>query len=391
MTLGDLTKNTRPICYGVLKPGPFAPDGVPLVRIQDLSGTTVRREALHYISMSLDEEFARSRLAGGEVLLSIQGTIGRTAIVPDDLAGANISRTVAVVDPDERLDKRFLVHYFEHVSSRDGFETTGSTRRSLNISTIRLMQVPVPPLPEQQQIVAAVEEQFSRLDAAEASLDRVADATGTLMSAALSTLAHTGDWPVHTLGEVADWGSGGTPKSTNPAFYGGTIPWAVIGDLNDGVVTDTHATITEDGLKNSSAKLVGEDTVMIAMYGSIGRLGIAGTTMATNQAIAWAVPHLGVVSRDYLYWYLRSQRIFLRSKAQGTTQGNISQTLLKGWTIPVPPVEVQNRVVEQMKEYESVIQGSRNIVGEAMRRSGALRASILRDAFSGCLTRGPHD
>ena len=91
-TLGELTASTRPICYGVLKPGPHDPAGVPLVRITDLMGGGVKSSGLHFISKALDDEFRRSRLNGGEVLLSIQGTIGRAAICPDELAGANISR-----------------------------------------------------------------------------------------------------------------------------------------------------------------------------------------------------------------------------------------------------------------------------------------------------------
>ena len=104
-------------------------------------------------------------------------------------------------------------------------------------------------------------------------------------------------WTWETLGEVATWSSGGTPKSGTPSYYGGTIPWAVIGDLDDATVIATAATVTAAGLANSSAKVVEPGTVLVAMYGSIGKLGIAGIPMATNQAIACAVPS-AAVSRD---------------------------------------------------------------------------------------------
>jgi len=76
-------------------------------------------------------------------------------------------------------------------------------------------------------------------------------------------------WAETKLETVADWGSGGTPKAGTASFYGGEIPWAVIGDLTDGVISATQSTITEQGLLNSSAKLVSPDCVLIAMYGSI--------------------------------------------------------------------------------------------------------------------------
>lgn len=165
-TLGELTTQTRPICYGVLKPGPFVPDGVPLLRIQDLADNAVATDGHHLISKELDEEFSRSRLQGGEVLLSIQGTIGRVAICPESFAGANISRTLAVIAPDERLDPRFLRLFLLHLREIGGFETAGSTRASLNIGTIRSMRVPIPPIDQQLKIVDSIEDHFSRLDAA---------------------------------------------------------------------------------------------------------------------------------------------------------------------------------------------------------------------------------
>ena len=91
-------------------------------------------------------------------------------------------------------------------------------------------------------------------------------------------------WARSTLGAIASWSSGGTPRSGIDAYYGGQIPWAVIGDLNDAVVTGTMSSITEQGLANSSARIVADGTVLVAMYGSIGKLGIAGMPMATNQA-----------------------------------------------------------------------------------------------------------
>lgn len=84
-------------------------------------------------------------------------------------------------------------------------------------------------------------------------------------------------WEIKKMSDVVIWGSGGTPKATEAAYYeNGTIPWLVIGDLNDGVVNSSASKITELGLKNSSAKLIPPGTLLVAMYGSIGKLGITG-------------------------------------------------------------------------------------------------------------------
>jgi len=142
-------------------------------------------------------------------------------------------------------------------------------------------------------------------------------------------------WTVESLSDVASWGSGGTPQAGHPAFYGGDIPWAVIGDLNEATVVETRASITDAGLAASSAKLVPEGAVLLAMYGSIGKLGIAGRPMATNQAIAFALPNDRVLGK-YLFYYLMSQRHQLDAEGKGATQRNISQTILRPWPIPLP-------------------------------------------------------
>lgn len=191
-------------------------------------------------------------------------------------------------------------------------------------------------------------------------------------------------WEWTDLESVARWSSGGTPRAGKTEYYGGTVPWAVIGDLNDGQVLETSATITEEGLANSSAKVVQPGTVLVAMYGSIGKLGLAGCAMATNQAIACAVPS-GAITREWLFWWLRSQRNELRAAGKGGTQANISQTVLKAWPIPVAPFGEQERIVAAVEEAFSKLDAGEaglRIVRQLLNR---LRDSILAAAVAGRL------
>jgi type I restriction enzyme, S subunit len=194
-------------------------------------------------------------------------------------------------------------------------------------------------------------------------------------------------WAWTTLGEIASWGSGGTPKTGESRFYGGSIPWAISGDLNDGVIAQTSSTITEDGLNLSSAKLVSPGTVLVAMYGAtIGRLGIAGTPMATNQAIAFAQVHQAVVDPKFLFWYLRSQRDELLRAGKGAAQKNISQTLLRSWPIPVPPLAEQRRIVATLEKYLSRITAGESQVSNALSRARVLYGDLVDSLVAGTLT-----
>ncbi len=153
-----------------------------------------------------------------------------------------------------------------------------------------------------------------------------------------------------TLGSLGEWGSGGTPLKSHPEYYGGDIPWLVIGDLNDGLVTNVATHITKAGLENSSAKMVETGTVLIAMYGSIGKLGIAGIQCCTNQAIAFCRPDSKKVTRDYLFLMLRSLREQLLSRGQGVAQQNISQKILKAHPVSLPALSEQHRIVTKVDE-----------------------------------------
>jgi type I restriction enzyme S subunit len=188
-------------------------------------------------------------------------------------------------------------------------------------------------------------------------------------------------WEWTTLYEVASWGSGGTPKRTVPRYYKGDVPWAVIGDLNDSVVTDTAKSISCEALDASSAKLVPKGSVLLAMYGSIGKLGIAGRPMATNQAIAFAEPHAGLLNARYLFHYLYWQRESFASAGKGATQKNISQTVLRSWPIPLPPAREQERIVAAIEEHLSRLNAAHASLASAEGRVNVLARVSTRQLF----------
>lgn len=193
-------------------------------------------------------------------------------------------------------------------------------------------------------------------------------------------------WIQVPLGTVGDWGSGGTPSRADSKAYGGSIPWIKIGDLPDGPVLAVEETITEHGLNVSSAKLLEAQSLLVAMYGSIGKLGITTMPCATNQAIAYCKPANGFDLR-YLFYLLMCERHRLLDEGQGGTQSNISQTILKAHKVPIAPTAEQKRIASKLDELFSRIEEGERALGRVQALVERYRQSVLKAAVTGELTR----
>jgi len=194
-------------------------------------------------------------------------------------------------------------------------------------------------------------------------------------------------WATVVLKELGSWGSGGTPKRTDSRFYSnGTIPWLVIGDLNDGVVTHAQTYITEEGLLNSSAKLLPPNTLLVAMYGSISKLSITGIECATNQAIAFCTPDQEIIELRYLFYALKHSKNELIAQGQGVAQKNISQTILKAHQIPVAPRREQNRIADKLDSLLARVNACSDRLDRVRLILKHLRQAALNLAISGHLT-----
>lgn len=188
-------------------------------------------------------------------------------------------------------------------------------------------------------------------------------------------------WEVKKMPQVVKWGSGGTPKATEKQYYdGGTIPWLIIGDLNDGIVTSAASKITELGLQNSSAKMIPAGTLLVAMYGSIGKLGITGIECCTNQAIAYAKELHGVTTK-YMFYYMALMKSELISKGKGGTQKNISQTVLNSLDVIVPPLPEQERLVAQIEELFSQLEAGVETLKKTKAQLSVYRQATITEAF----------
>ncbi len=169
--LRTLCHPDRPICYGILMPGPELKEGVPYVRVADFPKDRIRLETVRNTSPEIDAKFARSRLSTGDILLSIRGTVGRLAVVPPELEGANITQDTARLSIHPSVSSEFVLFMLRSPDTllRMQSAVKGVAVRGINIGDVRPLQIPLPPLPEQHEIVRRLSAAFARLDAAAAA------------------------------------------------------------------------------------------------------------------------------------------------------------------------------------------------------------------------------
>lgn len=193
------------------------------------------------------------------------------------------------------------------------------------------------------------------------------------------------NWTIATLNDVAKLTSGGTPLATKKEYYeNGTIPWLVIGDLTDSFVECSEKYITEIALKESNAKLLPIGTLLIAMYGSIGKLGITKIECATNQAIASIIELYGI-DKFFLFYLFLYKRPFLMQLGKGGTQKNISLAVLNSLEIPLPPLAEQGRIVAKIEELFAGIDAGVENLKSVKNQIALYRQSVLKSALDGTL------
>jgi len=193
-------------------------------------------------------------------------------------------------------------------------------------------------------------------------------------------------WQIKKLGEVCNTTSGGTPSRGNKSYYEGTIPWVKSGELNKGLILDTEEKISEEAIKNSSAKVFPKGTLLIALYGAtIGKLAFLGVNAATNQAVCGIYKNENIDS-DYLYHYLFSKKPSLVKQGIGGAQPNISQGILKNLDIPIPSLPEQLAIVSKIEELLSDLENGKQQLLTAQQQLKVYRQSLLKVAFEGRLT-----
>jgi len=177
---------------------------------------------------------------------------------------------------------------------------------------------------------------------------------------------------------VAETTSGGTPSRAKKEYYRGNIPWVKSGELKDNIINTTAETITNKGLQNSSAKLFNKGTLLVALYGAtVGKTGILGIDATTNQAICAIIPQQNKLEPRFLMYEIIARRSELISASSGGAQPNISQGIVRGMRIPIPPLQEQHGIAKVLSTVDDAIQKTVEITDATERLKSNMLDQLL--------------
>ena len=156
--LADLIQPDRPLTYGILMPGPNVPDGIPYVRVTDMANGRIKEATVRRTTPEISAAYRRSVLRDGDLLVSIRGHVGRTAIVSAGMSGANITQDSARISLNTRADSRYVQAWISTPEATEWLRkhTKGAAVRGINLSDLRRLPVPLPAHADQLSFAKAM-------------------------------------------------------------------------------------------------------------------------------------------------------------------------------------------------------------------------------------------
>ena len=339
-----------------------------------------------YVPNSFYDKAQRGRISKGDILVCKDGALtGKVAMVRDELDGlrAMVNEHVYVLRCEEPTTQLYLFNFlYSPIGSTLLKEKiTGSAQGGLNSTSLNAIQIPLPPLSIQQQIVnecakVDVEYETSRM-AIEDYRKRISKIFTDLE--VIAENSNGGGYKHLIISDLCEVSSGGTPLRTNSDYWiNGNIFWVKTKELDNSILMTTEEMITEKGLNNSSAKVYPIGSIIIAMYGAtIGQTAKLGVEAATNQACAVLHCFKKEVLNDYIWFYMRTQKDKLKKKAYGSAQPNINADIVAKYPVLLPSLSEQKQIISDIENYEAQIAKAQAIMDSCSARKVAILNKYL--------------
>lgn len=334
-----------------------------------------------------------------DILLSVRAPVGPTNLSPGTVC---IGRGLTAIRPNETLDLHFLLYYFKFFEVQLSSKGTGTTFKAITQAIVKDLDIPVPPLPEQERIVARIEELFSSLDNAVETLKKTKEQLAVYRQAVLKEAfeaAIQGDNAKSDMLSIEELlttdrkgmatGPFGTMIKKHEHQKSG-IPMLGIENIGEGKYVDGNKIfVTTEKAEELKSFALHEGDIIISRSGTVGEICAVpqraeGALLSTNL-MRVSLNH-DVIRSDYFIFLFQSKGIVLdqvKELCKGSTRIFLNQTILKQIQFPVPSLNKQMEIVYKIESRLSVCESIEQTVDTALAQADALRQSILKQAFEG--------
>lgn len=369
----------------------FFSDGFRVISAKNIKGRSIDIAAgeQRFVNEPTYKRWMTSSLLADDVILTSEAPLGEPAYLEQDLKWCLGQRLFGVRSNKSKLFGRFLFYAFQASPVRDDMlsRATGATAQGIRQSELRKVKLPLPPLPEQQRIVAILDKAFEAIAAARANAEQNRQNARALFDSHLqSVFSLRGEgWIDSRLGEIAEVQSGGTPTVSQKDFWGGDIPWYSSGELNHTFTSVPERHITADGLEHSNAKLFPKGSLLVGMYDTAAlKMSILDRDGAFNQAIAGIKPNHRI-DVEFILHAINAAKPKLLLERRGVRQKNLSLGKIKDISIPLPTLEIQRSILVRIRKLAYETQRLQYLYQRKIAALDELKQSLLQQAFSGQL------
>lgn len=373
-----ITKGTTPTSLGMN----FVESGIPFVRVQNLVGGSVRFEKDDlFIDSKTHEALRRSKIYAGDVLLSIAGTIGRCAIVPQDAEELNCNQAVAIIRPRKSIDRRFFMHWISSRAATDQIRQSKvtATISNLSLGQIGELRIPLPPLDEQKRIAAILDQADELRRKRQRALDRLNQLGQAIFHEMFGNIAN--GQRTHSFAEIATIQQSlvdpKLPQFRSELHVGpehieggkGVIHWHNV------------RTAKEDNVISGKNIFAPGNVIFSKIRPYLNKVAIADRT-GLCSADMYVIQPIPETSNAHFLHMLLMGRDFLSYAETCSNRANIpklNRKQVEGYQFYCPPIEEQHQLALRLKELERAAE----VLRDAKAHSSSLFACLQHRAFRG--------
>ena len=358
-TLGELIENGQ----GFIQTGPFGSqlhardyvdDGIPVVMPQQLGDNEIHTDGIAYIRERDRDRLRRHVMRKGDIVFSRRGDVTRRAYIDTKEEGWLCGTGCLLLRLEHpECDNRYLVRFLGLRETRLYLtqRAIGSTMPNLNQAILASVPVTLLPRKHQERIVDVLSAYDDLIENNRRRIQLLEQAARLLYKEWFVRLRFPGHervevkggvpegWERKAIADVCETVGGGTPSTKVSEYWDGNVTWIVPSDVTKNnclVLLDSERKITNKGVRESSAKLVPANTILMTSRASVGFFAIMDVEVSTNQGFINIIPH-DEETRMYLLFNLMSRVTEIRSNAKGTTYPEISKGRFRQMDIIIPP------------------------------------------------------